>query len=222
MDELATKRVLIVGDSFMKPDPYYPGQHFSEMLGNTSVHCLAQNASSNAMIAMQMFEGIVDTVDAIILGFSTFDRIEFDAVENHMTAQGWRWYSNNCIPNNKKDQKLTVDYVRATASHDMMYIKSLLLVRSCLLTLTVKKIPFAFSLNGLYDHPNNNRTKWLKQLLDDFQACEISTNLFLYPNLTFDTGPSFHVPSVDWQSQFANESMSIIEQQTHVNFFETT
>jgi len=216
MDEDKMK-LLIVGDSFMKPDLAFPGQHFSEMLPGYEINCQAQDSSSNGMIAVQLFEGLEQKPDAVILGFTMFDRIEFDAKRNQVK---YRWYSNGMIPPSHTDEQLTVDYYQATVSHEMMYIRSLLIAKSCLLTLTQHNIPFAYTVNGLYDHPNNGRQHWRDKLLGEFDQCQTEINFTHYPDPKFHH-PSFHVDNLSWQQQFANQCLEILSQQPVDNYKQT-
>jgi len=201
-------KLLVVGDSFMKPDNRYPGQHFTELFKGWQIICLAQDSSSNGMIAVQLFEGIEQQPDAVILGFTMFDRIEFDAEP----GSKHRWYSNGMIPSGNTDEQLTVDYYQATASHNMMYIRSLLIARSCFLTLIQKHIPFAYAVNGLYDHPNNARQHWRDRLVGEFDQHLSKTKFTDYPNPTLHN-PSFHVDDLGWQQRFADECLEILSQQ---------
>jgi hypothetical protein len=93
-----------------------------------------------------------------------------------------------------------------------MYIRSLLIARSCLLTLTQKLIPFAYAVNGLYDHPNNARQHWRDKLVGEFDQHLTKTNFTDYPNPALHN-PSFHVDDLSWQQRFSDECLEILSQQ---------
>ena len=75
MDEM--KRLLVVGDSFMQRDPDFPGQHWSEMLPEYEVINHAQSGISNAIIAYNFWQGLSHKPEAVILGCTMPDRLEF-------------------------------------------------------------------------------------------------------------------------------------------------
>lgn len=194
-------RVAVLGDSFMRPDPSFPGRHFSEMLSPWQVISHAQDGSSNAIIAMQMFEALGSEPDAVILGFTMMDRLEFDTLQDGR-RHGQHWNTNATISPQVQEVHQTMTLYRATASHDMMFIRSLLIARACFATLEKRCIPFAYTLNGLWQHPQNQRQALQDQLIGDFYHREISVNLSLYPDLKFTT-PCYHVDNDEWQSNFA-------------------
>jgi len=78
-----------------------------------------------------------------------------------------------------------------------------------LLTLVQRNIPFAFTLNGLYDHPRNNRTYWKDIFLGEFDSRQTQTCFVHYND--FKTSPGFHVDDTVWQSTFAGQCLEIIQ-----------
>jgi hypothetical protein len=216
MDEDSVKKLLVVGDSFMKSDPGFLGQHWSEMLPEYKILMYAQSGSTNGMIAWQFFEGLQQNPDAIVLGFTMPDRIEFkldDVQQKHHN----RIWSSNGHQNLTSDQKLTVASYQATACQEMMLFKGFLTVRSLLLTCEKQKIPYAFTLNGLWDsatkclidEPWKTIYKHEIMTLGEFAKHLIPTN-FASSGI-FKTRPGFHVDDPAWQQRFAQEAREILQ-----------
>jgi len=211
------KKLLIVGDSFMHPDENFLGQHWSEMLPEYNILMYSQPGSTNGMIAWRFFEGLQQNPDAIVLGFTMPDRIEFkldDVQQKHHN----RIWSSNGHQNLTFDQKLAVDYYQATACQEMMLFKGFLTVRSLLLTCEKQKIPYAFTLNGLWDsvtkclidEPWKTIYKHEIMTLGEFAKHLIPTN-FASSGI-FKARPGFHVDDPVWQQRFAQEAREILQQ----------
>ena len=75
-------KVLICGDSYCVTDPDFPGLHWSEKILNFSpdfeIANLAYGGCSNAMIALQLSQGLTLTPDFVILCFTNESRYELD------------------------------------------------------------------------------------------------------------------------------------------------
>ena len=210
MDEDKIKpRLLVVGDSFMKPDSDFPGQHWSEMLHDYQVDNRAQDGSTNAMIAERLWSALDSPPDAVVLGFTMSDRLEFDSSDEHFTSTGRKWYTSGATNLQSSDESLACKYYKATVSHSMMDFKGFLIARSMLLTLEKLEIKFAWTLNGLYYHYNTPNREFIKPLLNDLKDRETSTNFVHYPE--FKTSPGFHVDDATWQSRFAQEVREILQ-----------
>jgi len=208
------KRLLVVGDSFMRPDPVFPGQHWSEMLPEYEILMRSQSGSTNGMIAWQFFQGIELKPDAVVLGFTMADRIEF---KNNNPKDSDKWYSSKHDGRTSADEKLAVDYYQATVCQEMLLFKGFLTVRSLLLTCEKQKIPYAFTLNGLWDVDKKDLTNayWNiihehdSRLLGEFdkhRAINFTTSGI------FKTSPGFHVDDPIWQQRFAQEVREILQQ----------
>lgn len=203
------KKLLIVGDSYMKPDPNFPGQHWSEMLDEYEIDNRAQDGSTNAMIAERLWSAFDSAPDAVVLGFTMSDRLEFDYLPKQHPTVGRKWYTSGSANLHSADEKLACDYYRATVSQSMMDFKGFLIARSMLLTLEKLKIKFAWTLNGLYYHYNTPNREFVDPVLNDLKYCEIPTNFVLYPD--FKASPGFHVDDPVWQSRFAHEVREILQ-----------
>lgn len=210
MDENKIKpRLLVVGDSFMKPDSDFPGQHWSEMLDDYQVDNRAQDGSTNAMIAERLWSALESSPDAVVLGFTMSDRLEFDSSTEHFALTGRKWYTSGATNLQSSDESLACTYYKATVSHSMMDFKGFLIARSMLLTLEKLKIKFAWTLNGLYYHYNTPNREFVNPVLEDLKYCEIPTNFVHYPE--FKASPGFHVDNPVWQSCFAQEVREILQ-----------
>jgi hypothetical protein len=210
MDEM--KRLLIVGDSFMQRDPDFPGQHWSEMLPEYTVINHAQSGMSNAVIAYNLWQGLEHKPDAVILGWTMPDRLEFtcDWPTPYSHEPPYQWVSNGHVQNDP-DRSMAVRYYQATTCSDMMEIKSYLMIRCCLVELQRQNIAFAFVLNGMSNNPAKPLHLWNHLMLDDFRKHEIPLNLAT--SGMFKSRPRYHVDSTEWQTGFAQHSRSILEKQ---------
>lgn len=210
------KKLLVVGDSFMHPDQKFPGQHWSEMLTEYEILMYSQSGSTNGMIAWQFFEGLNQCPDAVVLGFTMADRIEFKTTNFTYTTN--KWYSSKHDGHMNEDEKLAVDYYQATVCQEMMVFKSFLMIRSLLLTCEKQKIPYAFTLTGLWnpDKKDLNNKLWGNihkhnaLLLGEFNKQQIPTN-FTSSGI-FKNSPGFHVDDLEWQQRFAQEVKEILQQ----------
>jgi hypothetical protein len=216
MDENSMKKLLVVGDSFMCPDPDFLGQHWSEMLPEYEILMLSQSGSTNGMIAWQFFQGLKQNPDAVVMGFTMADRIEFKTKNITYTAN--KWYSSKHDQHMSADEKLAVDYYQATVCQEMIMFRSFLTVRSLLLTCEKQKIPYAFTLTGLWnpttksliDEPWKTIYEHELMTLGEFAKHQIPTN-FTSSGI-FKTRPGFHVDDPVWQQRFAQEAREILQQ----------
>ena len=198
------KKLLVVGDSFMHPDVNFPGEHWSEMLPEYELVMRSISGSSNGIIAYQFYQGLAMNPDAVVMGFTQPDRIEF-LIPPGQDHRGRTWYSSG----NREltqDQKLAVDLFRATTDDNMNTFKSVLMARSMFLECERQRLPYAFVWNGLYlvnsqrDHPI------IADIIDDFSARRC-TNLNGH---IFKTSPGFHNDDPVWQNRMATEVRHIL------------
>ena len=212
MDENSMKRLLVVGDSFMHPDWRFPGQHWSEMLPEYEILMRSKPNSSNGVIAWQFFEGLQLKPDAVVLGFTQPDRIEFKLDEEQQKIAKRIWASNG-YPHLTADQRLAVDLYRALTDDHMNRFKSCVMARSLFLTCEAQGIPYAYTLNGLFNnlvqlpYPSDAN---VNNILGDFAHRMCATNLATYPH--FKTSPGFHTDDPAWQQRFVQEVREILQQ----------
>lgn len=200
------RKLLVVGDSFMRPDIAYPGEHWSEMLFGYDVVMNAQSGASNGIIAYNFYRGLEHQPDAVVAGFTFTSRIEFQ------TKQGWT--TANDIVNTTLTQQKFADQYAVYTSIEMQTLKDAAIARSILSTLKERKIPVAWTLNGLFNnlaqlpYPSD---PWINLILSDYFGTMIPTNLATYPN--FKSSPGFHTDDRAWQNRFAEQATAILQYQ---------
>ena len=205
------KKLLVVGDSFMCPDSNFPGQHWSEMLPEYEILMLSQSGSTNGMIAWQFFEGLKLGPDAVVLGFTMPDRIEFGLDTEQQKTHRRLWASNGHAYLTA-DQQLAVDLYRALTDDHMNRFKSCVMARSLFLTCESRGIPYAYTLNGLFNnltrlpYPSDSN---VNNILGEFSH-RMCVNLATYQD--FKMSPGFHTDDPAWQQQFAQEAREILQQ----------
>ena len=123
-------RVLICGDSFCVPDHAFPGLHWSEKMLNHSskfdIFNLAYGGSSNALISLQLLQGLQINPDFVIFSFTKPLRYEFDKdiaalpdlplttqkivdrQDRHNLLYFNRRYTTTCYVDNKEKIKTTL------------------------------------------------------------------------------------------------------------------
>ena len=206
------KKLLVVGDSFMCPDLNFPGQHWSEMLPEYNILMYSQSGSTNGMIAWQFFEGLKLKPDAVVLGFTMPDRIEFCLSEDQQKISQRIWSSNG-HQNLTPDQRLAVDYYVALTDDHMNRFKSCVMARGLFLTCESQGIPYAYTLNGLFNnlfplpYPSDLN---VINILGNFVQRMCATNLATYQD--FKMSPGFHTDDPAWQQRFAQEAREILQQ----------
>jgi hypothetical protein len=142
--------------------------------------------------------------DAVVLGFTEPNRLEF----NHDST--WITGANRLA---SSEQQLVADLYKVHSSHEMLMIKDCSVVRGILSTLQDKKVPYAWTLNLLF----NNFSKlpfpsdpWVNKILGDFYYRMTPTNLATYQG--WKTNPGFHVDDLVWQTRFSSEIREILKQ----------
>lgn len=217
-------RILICGDSFAITDPAYPGLHWSEQILNHSssveVCNLSSGGASNAMIAMQLLQGLKLNPDAVLFSFTTEGRYEMDRDVNAMpqaiTAQELanfqkqRWITNSFLDTADQDKLAAIDKWRITAaSESFEWLKDYFLIAFCLQTVVVNNLKFAYSLGGFEykrDWHQNLRANLIENIIADYQSHEISINLWYHQS--HGNTPLFHVANEQAHILFANECLS--------------
>ena len=213
-------KVLICGDSYCVTDPDFPGLHWSEKILNFSpdfeIANLAYGGCSNAMIALQLSQGLTLTPDFVILCFTNESRYELDkdvnALPKDLTALELANYQKNRYTTNMYgDHNKDIDrWMAGNCSDNLEKIKNYFYICFCLQTLKHKNIPFAFSLGGFeyqQDYAALINSNYMCNLLRDYADYEIKTNLWFYGR---KVRPYFHVDDENVQTLFANECISQI------------
>lgn len=198
------KKLLVVGDSFMRPDMGFPGQHWSEMMPEYEILMHSVSGSSNGIITAQFYKGLEQNPDAVVLGFTEPNRLEFKHND--------RWVTGAHHSLATTEEKLLADNYRLHVNNEMLMIRDCSIVRGLLSILENKKIPYAWTLNLLF----NNLTRlpfpsdpWINKILSEFYYRMTPTNLATYPE--FKTTPGFHTDNPEWQNRYANEVRTLLQ-----------
>ena len=201
------KKLLVVGDSFMHPDHRYPDQHWSEMLPEYEILMYSVSGSSNSIIARNFFQGLTQRPDAVVLGFTMNNRLEF------CHQPSGEWIGSVMLPKLTSDQKIAAEYYLATSDENINLFKSCVLARSLLLTCEKLNMPYAYTLNQMFNNlatlPYPSAPEVI-ELLGEFSHRMCPTNLATYPHFTMH--PGFHTDNPEWQKRFAKEVVEILSQ----------
>ena len=198
------KKLLVVGDSFMHPDINFPGQHWSEMLPEYEILMYSISGSSNGIITHQFYKGLECNPDAVVLGFTEPNRLEFKHKDG--------WITGAHQVQTSAEQKLLADNYRLHTSEEMLLIRDCSIVRGLLSILENKKIPYAWTLNLLFNNLTNlpyPSDPWVNRVLADFYYRMTPTNLATYQG--WKSSPGFHTDDPVWQNRFAQEVREILQ-----------
>jgi hypothetical protein len=219
-------KILVCGDSFAITDNRYPGLHWSEKILDHSadfeINNLAAGGASNAMIAMQLLQGLKFNPDFVIFSFTTEGRYEFDldtqAQIKDLTVleladfQKRRWITNcftETLP--RALQQTAEKYYVEAASDSFEWLKNYMFIAFCLQTVATHNIRFAYTLGGFEyqrDWQQKLRSLFVDNMIAPHTANELAVNLWYHSNNTSD--PAFHAGDYRVQSLFANECIARI------------
>lgn len=217
-------KILICGDSYCVTDPSFPGLHWSEKILDRShryeILNLAYGGCSNALIVMQLLQGLRLQPDFVVLSFTDFGRYEIDkdpkALPADMSSQEIAWYLKERYVTNNYDipadiSKIINQYRTLACSENLEKLKNYFFISFCLMTLRSSKINFAFSLGGFeydQDYTVLLNSNFVKNLLQDFHDHELPLNLWYHGR---ELSPFFHVKDDKVQTLFANQCIEMIE-----------
>jgi hypothetical protein len=183
------------------------------MLPEYEIIMNSQSGASNGIIAYNFYQGLTQNPDAVVLGFTFIFRLEF--ATNIITREGKiKWTTGADSVNTTKDQQLLSDLYKIHTDDEMQQLKETSIAQSMLSVLKKKKIPVAWTLNGLFcnlTHLPYPSDPWVNLILSDYFDCMTPTNLATYQD--FKTSPGFHTDSPVWQKRFANEVQEILQTQ---------
>jgi len=212
-------KILVCGDSYSVADPDFPGLHWTEKILNFSSEFellnLAMGGCSNAMITLQLLQGLNLKPDFIILSFTSEHRYEIDndidALPTDLTALGLATYQKARYTTNvyMKDQGLK-QQLATKQSNNFEKLKNYFYVSLCLQTLNQHNIPFAFSLGGFeykQDYSSLINYNYMYNFIKDYADNELKTNLWYHGS---KPRPYFHVDNDAVQTLYANECISRI------------
>ena len=216
-------RILICGDSYAVNDPAYPGLHWSEQLlaysADFEIINMAYGGCSNAMIALQLSQGLRFNPDFVIFSFTSDGRYEFDkdstAVPRtlepcDMADYLKRRYTTNAYEHNTQKSKHLIQYLSNTASSNFERIKNYFYIMYCLDRVNSMGLGFCYSLGGF--EYKQDYTMWLNEnymtnAFQPYQEKELLTNLW---NHGKKAKPFFHVDNAEIQNLFASQCVSYI------------
>ena len=217
-----TIHILICGDSFCVTDPrFFLGLHWSEKILNHSptfkISNLAYGGSSNALISLQLLQGLKLNPDFVIFSFTNPLRYEFDkdiaAQPVDLTDQEIadyinRRYTTTCYSDNKEKIKTTDHWLATAASMNMEIMKNYMYVLLCMTTCATQGIPFCYSIGGFEDIVKLSDSNYIKNFTNDYQDRALITNL--WHHRSDSPRPRFHVSDDAVQASFANECIDHI------------
>lgn len=214
-------RILICGDSYCVTDPNFPDLHWSEKILNHSsdyeVCNLAYGGCSNALIAMQLLQGLQLNPDFIILSFTNEGRYEVDNDETAMptdmsstelSSYLKQRYITNAYNIDKTKLDIINQYKAMASSENFEKLKNYFYICFCLMTLKTRNVKFCYSLGGFeykQDYTAFLNSNFVENLVREFAEFELHTNLWYHGNSPV---PFFHVSDEKVQSLFANECIS--------------
>lgn len=224
------KTVLICGDSFGVTDPDFPDLHFSEKILNSTppvfeMHNLSHVGDSNALIALQLLQGLQFKPDFVILSFTTAHRHEIDNNPNlhyptDLTPEALRAFRherylssvNFLNPKNpRQDIGRAIRFWNAEViSDDFEMLRNYFLIHYCFLLLEKENIPFCYSIGGMVHQNTVNYAavvdkNFIKNYLTDYADQALKINLWNH-NCGNDR-PYFHCDDDNIQTAFANECL---------------
>ena len=220
-------KVLVCGDSYCVTDPSYPELHWTEKMlaqsADIEICNLAHGGCSNAMITMQLLQGMKLQPEFVIFSFTSHGRYELDkditALPRDMSVgeianyQKERYTTNNYTID-EKQLKMINQWRLLAASDNLEKLKNYFYISFCLMFAKTNNIPFCYSLGGFefkQDYTTLINSNYVENLLIEHQPNELATNLWYHGQ---DPTLFFHVKSDQVQTLFANECMGKISQRS--------
>ena len=209
-------KILICGDSYCVTDPDFAGLHWSEKLldfcAEIEVMNFAHGGCSNAMIALQLFQGLRFNPGFVVLSFTNEHRYELDrdrdALPKDLSAAEIANYLKTRYTTNMYMKDKTIErWMSGRCSDNLEKVKNYFYICTCLQTLARQQVPFAFSLGGFeyqQDYSAMINSNYIHNVIQDYTSCELKTNLWFHGQ---KTKPWFHVDDERVQTLFANECL---------------
>ena len=130
-------KILVCGDSFCVNDSRFPGLHWTEKLlnlsGDIEIANLAYGGCSNALIALQLMQGLQLDPDFVVISFTSHSRYEYDkdvnACPTEFTSQALahyikQRYTTNKYTDNLDANSLTDRWMLTAASNNFEKLKN--------------------------------------------------------------------------------------------------
>ena len=212
-------KILVCGDSYSVTDPDFPGLHWSEKILNFSpdfeLNSLAHGGCSNAMITLQLLQGLNLNPNFVILLFTNEHRYELDkdvsVLPADLTVEELAHYQKTRYTTNMYVRDLEIaKWMGGKCSDNFEKLKNYFYISFCLQTLHQRNIPFAFSLGGFeykQDYSAFINSNYMYNFIKDYTDYELKTNLWYHGS---KSKPYFHVDDDKVQTLFANECISRI------------
>ena len=200
-------KIVIVGDSFMKPDTAYPGQHFSEMLQSLDTVILSQDGSSMGMIVHQIVRGLGHNPDAMIIGFTAQDRMEWP----RQTGDKGQWVASGSGAALTAEQQYLDSQWLVQSDHGMNSIMAYAMASGIMSMLCHLGIPFAWTPNLLFADQHDVFFPALQAMMAPFAGRQ--TTLDMVAHGGFVESPGFHIHDIQWQQRFAADCEKILLRQ---------
>ena len=205
-------RMVVIGDSYMRRDPDYPGQHWSEMMDGYEVIPMAVSGASIGIILYQFWRALREvTPDCMVIGLTAEDRIEFDVQGGDFPRDGVPFVTNRLVSHITGEQKDLATLFAVHTSAQMMRMRAYTLAASMFMTLRSLKIDFAWT-PGLLDSnlaASRSNTQIWRQILGEFEPRKTPANPATHQKQTGK--PEFHVDDPGWQAHFAQQVMTILD-----------
>jgi len=215
------KKVLICADSFGVIDPDFQGLHFSEKILDKTppvfeLHNLAHGGDSNALIVLQLLQGLQFDPDFVILLFTSTHRHEIDKNKNvyypkdvsvdALKEFSHDRYTTSCrVLGNKSISNLVNDWNTTVISDEFEIMKNYFLIHYCFQLLEKQNIPFCYSLGGMdkVDYSSIVNKNFIKNHINEYSSQALKINLWNHH--CNQPRPYFHVNNDIIQSAFTNE-----------------
>ena len=216
------KKVLICGDSFASPDADYPGLHWSEKLLNSTaptfeLYNMSHGGDSNALIALQLMQGMEFHPDFVILSFTAMHRHELDKNQNACAYdQSLESINSSRIARYKStSQSLEIPtahieiidkFNTEVISKDFEILKNYFIISYCINLMQTHSIEFCYSLGGFVNHTNPFsviQSNYIKN--NFFETTDKMLKINLWEHKPWKKRPYFHVDDDAVQTAFANE-----------------
>ena len=210
-------KILVCGDSYCVTDPDFPGLHWSEKIldADPAIEMInfAHGGCSNAMIALQLFQGLCFDPGFVILSFTNEHRYELDkdvqALPKDLSAAEIAHYMKTRYTTNMYMADKTIDrWMSGRCSENLEKIKNYFYIYVCLQALDRQQVPFVFSLGGFeyqQDYSAMINSNYIRNFIKDYASHELKTNLWFHGQ---KSRPWFHVDDERVQTLFANECLS--------------
>jgi hypothetical protein len=215
-------KILIVGPSHATTDARFPDLHWSEKILNHSadheVINFAMGGSTNAMIDLQLRQGLRFRPDFVILLFTEPQRFEIDhdpcaRIGNIMSHEdivdyNFRRYTTTSRVSEGPLFDIWTRFTTLVNSDDFDLLRNYFTVENMLFRLDRMGIPFCFTLGGL-PQSDIDRTLSANFLVNDlgrYADHRLHTDLWAHSDLSADA-PDFHVKDSSVHEQFAYECL---------------